>query len=47
VFTIDNRRVDLAAIVTPPSLPAPAALTLAWPTAAVVAAGSDQPLSDG
>jgi hypothetical protein len=47
VFTIDNGRVDLAAIVTPPSLPAPAALTLAWPTAAVVAAGSDQPLSDG
>jgi hypothetical protein len=47
VFTIDNGHLDLAAIVTPPSLPAPAALTLAWPNAAVIAAGADQPPSDG
>jgi hypothetical protein len=47
VFTIDNGHVDLAAIVTPPSLPAPAALTLAWPNAAVVTAGAHQSPSDG
>ncbi len=36
VFTIDGSAFDLAAIVTPPSLPAPPTLTLAYPAALVV-----------
>ena len=46
VFTIDAGRVDLAAIVVPPSLPAPSALTLAYPHAGVITAGADAPSTD-
>jgi hypothetical protein len=47
VFTIDTGRVDLAAIVAPPSLPAPTVLTLAYPNAAVIlSGGADRPPSD-
>jgi hypothetical protein len=45
VITLDAGRVDLAAIVAPPSLPAPTALTLAYPNAATIAS-ADQPPSD-
>lgn len=38
VFATHADQFDLAAIVTPPSLPVPAALTLAYPTAALVPA---------
>ena len=42
VFTLDGSHVDLAAIVTPPSLPAPTALTLAFPSATVVVAAAER-----
>jgi hypothetical protein len=40
VFTVDGGCPDLAAIVVPPSLPAPPVLTRAYPGAAVIVAGA-------
>lgn len=47
VITHDHVTVDLAAIVAPPSLPAPPALTLAYPNAPVILASADQAPNDG
>lgn len=46
VFTVDGSHFDLAAIVTPPSLPAPPALTLAYPTAQRLAATTEAATHD-
>jgi hypothetical protein len=43
VFTTEAGSVDLAAIVTPPSLPAPPVLTLAYPHAPVILADAAHP----
>lgn len=40
IFSLDTSRLDLAALILPPSLPAPSALTIAYPTAAIIVAGS-------
>jgi hypothetical protein len=45
IFSHDTNRLDLAALILPPSLPAPAALTIAYPAASVVVAGA-APTSD-
>jgi hypothetical protein len=46
IFTLDGTAFDLAAIIAPPSLPAPAALTVAYPTAQHVHANLESPSAD-
>ena len=47
VFTIEDGSLELAAIVTPPALPAPPVLTLAYPHAPVILARAQPSHSDG
>jgi hypothetical protein len=46
VFTIDADRIGLAAAITPPSLPVPTALTLAYPAALLVRADTTAKADD-
>jgi hypothetical protein len=46
VFTVDGEHVGLAAAVTPPSLPVPTALTIAYPSAQLVPADASSPADD-